>query len=385
MRLLCAAVLTVSLGLVSACADDPKDPPKDAPPGDAPKAGTRAERVKDLQAKYQEEMSGLVKRFREAKTPADRQGIQTEARELTTLTASKAVALAEEDPKDPAALDAAVLALQALGQFRAGGPEADKAVKVLADHHLNSPKLKDVIVMAGQMGPAGRKLLEAAADKAADARVKGTALYTLGDMTADEADEAAGDEKREAELVARAVGYFERAAKEAPDVRVGRDGEPLSQKAAAEAAALKALGVGKPAPDVESTGLDEKKHKLSDYKGKVVLLDIWATWCGPCRAMIPHERALVEKLKDKPFVLLSVSADDDLKTLKSFLEKEPMPWDHWWDGQSGPVGKAYRVKAFPTMYLIGADGKVLKKWVGSPPNAVLDKAVEEAVAAAEKK
>ncbi|MBX9582562.1 MAG: TlpA family protein disulfide reductase [Gemmataceae bacterium] len=379
MRVLCAAVLTVSLGLVSASADDPKDPPKDAPKGD------RAARVKELQAKFQEELGELGKKLRAAKTPAEQQGIRTEAKELATLTAGKAVALAEEDPKDPAALDAAVLALQALGQFRAGGPDADKAVKVLTDHHLGSPKVKDVVFMAGQMGPAGRKFLEAAADKAGDVGVKGTALYLLGDLTADEADEAAGDEKREAELVAKAVGYFERAAKEAPDVRLGRDPEPLSKKAAGEAAALKALGVGKPAPEVESTGLDEKKHKLSDYKGKVVLLDIWATWCGPCRAMIPHERELVKKLDGKPFVLLSVSADDDLATLKSFLEKESMPWAHWWDGQGGPVGKAYRVKAFPTMYLIGADGKVLKKWVGSPGNAVLDKAVEEAVAAAEKK
>ena len=376
MRLLCAAVLTVSLGLVSACADDKKDPPKDAPKGD------RAARVQELQAKFQEELGGLAKRLNAAKTPAERNGVITEAKELATLTAGKAVAVAEEDPKDPVALDAAVLALRSLGQVGAEGPEADKAVKVITDHHIDSPKVKDVVFMAGRMGATGQKLLEAASTKAADKGVKGTALYLMGTSLAEQADDAA-DEKAAADLSARAVKALEAAAAVAPEVRVGR--ETIAESVKTEVAAIKTLGVGKPAPDVESLGLDEKKAKLSDFKGKVVLLDIWATWCGPCRAMIPHERELVEKLKDKPFVLLSVSADDELATLKNFLEKEKMPWVHWWDGADQKVLKAYRVKAFPTMYLIGADGKVLKKWVGSPGNEVLDKAVEAAVAAAEKK
>ena len=65
------------------------------------------------------------------------------------------------------------------------------------------------------------------------------------------------------------------------------------------------------------------------------MLDIWATWCGPCKAMIPHEREMVERLKDKPFALVSISADEKKKTLTDFLAKDTMPWTHWWNGSGG--------------------------------------------------
>jgi thiol-disulfide isomerase/thioredoxin len=124
--------------------------------------------------------------------------------------------------------------------------------------------------------------------------------------------------------------------------------------------------------------------ELSSYRGKVVLLDFWATWCGPCVAMIPHERELVTKMADKPFVLLSVNVDEDKTTLSDFLDKEKMPWNHWWDGTRGPIAKTFKVRAYPTLYLIDSKGIVRKKWVGSPGNAVLDKAVEELVAETQK-
>jgi thiol-disulfide isomerase/thioredoxin len=148
--------------------------------------------------------------------------------------------------------------------------------------------------------------------------------------------------------------------------------------------ALKTLGVGKTAPDVTGVNLKDEKTKLSSLKGKVVLLDIWATWCPPCRAMIPHERELVARMKGKAFELVSVSADDKKETLTDFLKETPMPWTHWWAGQDDSILKTFRVRAFPTLYLIDARGVIRKKWVGSPDNAVLDKAVEELVAEAAK-
>jgi len=101
--------------------------------------------------------------------------------------------------------------------------------------------------------------------------------------------------------------------------------------------------------------------------------------------MIPHERELVKKMAKKPFVLVSVSADEDKEALVKFQEKEPMPWVHWWDnGGESPVLKKYRVRAFPTLYLIDHTGTIKQKWVGNPGNDKIDHAIEEAVKEAEK-
>jgi thiol-disulfide isomerase/thioredoxin len=372
MRLLCAAVLALSAGLLVGSAQEKKDPPK---------ADARADQLKDVKKKFGTELDELKKKFDNAKTPAEQNGIRTEARELATLTAEKAVKLAEENPKDETALDAAEFVLQQLALYGAGGAAVDKAVGVVVEHHLGSPRVKGLIMTAGRFGPAGEKLLKAASEKATDKEVKGLALYHRAAALAEQADDADDPKKADA-LSTEAIGLFEKAAKEAPDAKVGAD--TLAKAAEGEIAALKSLKVGAKAPDVEATDLDGKRAKLSDYKGKVVLLDIWATWCGPCVAMIPHERELVKKLAGKPFALVSVSGDAEKETLVKFLEKEPMPWTHWWDGRGGPVLKAFRVKAFPTLYLIDANGVIRRKWVGSPGNDVLDKAVEELVAEAAK-
>ncbi len=125
--------------------------------------------------------------------------------------------------------------------------------------------------------------------------------------------------------------------------------------------AVDGLPIGKPAPEVVGKDLAGKTVKLSDLKGKVVVLDIWATWCPPCRAMIPHEREMVARLKDKPFVLVSISADAKKETLTEFLAKEPMPWTHWWNGSQGGILTDWDVKGFPTIYVLDAKGVVRYK------------------------
>src|SRR5262249_19531268 len=133
------------------------------------------------------------------------------------------------------------------------------------------------------------------------------------------------------------------------------------------------LTVGKQAPDFQCELLDGNKAKLSDFRGNIVVLDVWAIWCGPCRAMIPHERELVEKLKGKPFKLVSVSADDTKEAVTKFLEKESMPWVQMWSGGMGGFLDQYQIGSYPTIYVLDAKGTIRFKHVR---NEELAQAVE---------
>lgn len=374
MRLLCAAAVSLTLGLLVSLADEKK-------PGDDK---DRAAKLAAIKKKFDTEFSELEKRARAATDATARRGIIAEARELSMISAQKALEIAGDNPKDSVGFDALLFVMQTSGRF-GGGKEFDTAAGLVAEHHLANPKVKELLPMMAGGGPGAQKLLQAAAEKATDKEVKGIALFFLGLNEAGPLDDEE-DEKRIDMIIAKATDYFEKAAKEAPNARIGAT--TIAKEVASQLdgfKAIKNLAVGKPAPDVETLTLEGKKVKLSDYKGKVVLLDIWATWCPPCRAMIPHEREMVKKLQGKPFLLVSVSADDQKETLTKFLEKEPMPWTHWWDnGTDNPVLKKYRVRAFPTLYLIDHTGVIRQKWVGSPGNDKLDKAVEELVTEAVK-
>jgi thiol-disulfide isomerase/thioredoxin len=94
-----------------------------------------------------------------------------------------------------------------------------------------------------------------------------------------------------------------------------------------------------------------------------LVVDVWATWCPPCKAMIPHERELVKRLAGKPFALLSISADDDKKEVADFIKGEPMPWDHWFNGPKGGVIEKWKISYFPTIYVLDGTGTIRYKGV----------------------
>jgi len=103
--------------------------------------------------------------------------------------------------------------------------------------------------------------------------------------------------------------------------------------------------------------------------------------------MYPHERSLVKKLADKPFALVGVNSDPDLDKLKPVLEKEEITWRSFWNGKEGtrgPISAEWNVHSWPTLYVIDHKGVIRHKYVGSPGNEVLDKAIEKLVEEAEK-
>jgi thiol-disulfide isomerase/thioredoxin len=115
-----------------------------------------------------------------------------------------------------------------------------------------------------------------------------------------------------------------------------------------------------------------------------VLVSFWATWCGPCMKMIPHERAIVDRLKDKPFVLVGVNGDEEPKELKKAVEKHDIIWRSFKNERTNKktISGEWKVAGWPTLYLIDHEGIIRKYWCGSPGDDVLDREIDSLVEAA---
>jgi thiol-disulfide isomerase/thioredoxin len=151
-----------------------------------------------------------------------------------------------------------------------------------------------------------------------------------------------------------------------------RNGKTIGELAKNHLHELRDLGIGMQMPELSCSDLDGRPVQLSDFKGKVVVLDVWATWFGPCRLMIPHEREMVNRLAEKPFVLVSISVDETPKTVRDFLTTEPMPWIHWFNGPAGNVIADLNVYSYPTIYVLDSKGVIRFK-------DIRDKQLDDAV------
>lgn len=92
--------------------------------------------------------------------------------------------------------------------------------------------------------------------------------------------------------------------------------------------------------------------------------------------MYGHERSLVQRYQDRPFVLLGVNTDADAGTLKQIQEKQQLTWRSWFDGKGGPICKEWKILGFPTIFLIDAKGVVRYQHIGSPGEDELEREIE---------
>ncbi|HEO66286.1 MAG TPA: TlpA family protein disulfide reductase [Spirochaetes bacterium] len=109
--------------------------------------------------------------------------------------------------------------------------------------------------------------------------------------------------------------------------------------------------------------LEGQKVSLKDFRGKVVFLNFWATWCGSCRAEMPSMQKLYQTLKDKDFVMLGVAVDQTQDPVEPYVELLEMTFPVVYDSDK-EVSSRYRLSATPTTYIIDKDGTILGKVVG---------------------
>ena len=140
------------------------------------------------------------------------------------------------------------------------------------------------------------------------------------------------------------------------------------------------------APRFTVKTLDGESLSSDALKGKVVLLDFWATWCSPCVQAIPALEEIRKKNAGKPFVLVGVSADFERRTLEQFLEKRGIPGPQVWNGSRGDLNRMFQVSTFPTHVVLDAEGRIVYRKMGwsSASARGLDAAIQKALASASK-
>jgi thiol-disulfide isomerase/thioredoxin len=162
-------------------------------------------------------------------------------------------------------------------------------------------------------------------------------------------------------LSAESEGLLERVVNEFGDIplsppwaKTKAEGQTLGDAARLKLEALRALAIGKVAPEIDGEDIYGKPMRLSDYRGKVVMLVFWGNWCPPCRGMFPQENALVEQLKDRAFALVDINSDSDREKLKAAIAENGITGRSWWDGgkTGGPIATRWNIHTWPSVFVL---------------------------------
>ncbi len=126
----------------------------------------------------------------------------------------------------------------------------------------------------------------------------------------------------------------------------------------------------RPAPAFALTDLTGRPLSPASLKGKVVLLDFWATWCAPCRKSMPELQALHDKYSSRGFTVVGISIDEGgTRRVKKYVASKQVTYPIAMDDEKNPAWDAFRVKAVPAAYLLNRQGQIVAQWTGVPADA----------------
>ena len=271
-----------------------------------------------------------------------------EKTESTVPPASLEVQLARlnYDPASPEACDAATWILLNTPD----GAEVEKAAETIRQWHTRDTNLVRLCTELERFRHRSSKdLLTAILKENPSVDVRGAACFTLATLWQAEAKYG---QNRAATV--QAEQHFDRVISEFGHVERPGRGVVLAELAKPELSELRRLTLGKSAPEIEGVDLDGQPMKLSDYRGKVVVLVFWASSASGAS----DHKKLAERMVGKPFTLLGVCIDDDLTKGKAEVEKSQITWPSFWDKRDGPISKNWNVQSWPNVWILDRQGVI---------------------------
>jgi thiol-disulfide isomerase/thioredoxin len=327
-------------------------PSSPASAGDPP-ADTPAARFAKLKADYDADYKAAVTEVKDPKT-----GQVVGFQQKPIPTEKYLPRLLELGNADDEATAAAALTLAVLGW--AGEPKTDAAFDLLVKRFAAGPRLADFAKEHQRYLYVGKdKRLERLAAEAKDPAALAVTLLDLGRysdenvMGVPDEPAAKADARRE-----KALALYRRVVDEFPKVEKGIPAS-LARRYITR---LQQLRVGKPAPPLAGPDLDGKPMALEEFRGRVVVLDFWGSWCAPCRRKLPMMKEVAAKYADKGVVFLGVMSEATAEDAHKAVAQEKLSWRNWLDLRSdpdvGPIIKSWGVGGFPSVYVLDGAGKI---------------------------
>jgi S1-C subfamily serine protease/peroxiredoxin len=294
--------------------------------------------------------------------------------------ATRFVTLGKQNPKTKTAFQSFLMACFLL---RGADPKQSagtlqQATDLLLQDHLQDRDIGKVALLMPALTQSGtksflRSLLQQGPTLEARAYACLALVKTLQRESDTRPDSAAipATDKEIVALLKRLTGEF---------ANVTLQGHRLAELAQPLLVAKERVGVGKKAPEIEAADGTGSDFKLSDFRGKVVLLEFWGDWSPQCVRLYPYERILVNKYKGRKFVMLGVNTDAPDR-FEAVQKEKKVTWRSWADGaMGGPIAKEWGVDTVPTMYLIDHKGTIRMRGTFDPDTVelALDRLLAEA-------
>jgi thiol-disulfide isomerase/thioredoxin len=367
------------------------------------RAGSVKERFEALSREYEAKRRAFYRALVDAKTDEQKQAAAKAAGPDDAAYAKQFLALAREEPSGTVAMDALSTTIQLGGH----GPDAQAAIELMRRGFATAPKTRGFIQQIA-ISPCleVEGLLRDVLAKNPDRTAQGLACQGLANLLdgyanlprlqaqdpgmAARLERVVGKENLDrlarrdaAAMLQESEALHERVLAQYADVRlypeVPTDAQTIGKASEIWLGARREMAVGHAAPAIEGEDVDGKPIKLSEYRGKVVVVVFWASWCAPCMDQVPHEKALAKRLQGKPFALLGVNCDYSKDEARAVIAREGITWPNVYDGDpsEGPMVARWHARSLPQIYVLGPDGVIRFKDVRGES---LGKAVDELLA-----